>query len=345
MSVTTLFLDMNAYFASVEQQVRPELRNLPVAIAAVDCDTTCCIAVSHQARHFGIKTGTQVRRAKHLCPGLRIVEARPKLYIRFHHAIVAAVESCLHVDSVYSIDEMACGLIGPEQRPGCAIQLAQQVKQALRQQVGDVLKCSIGLAPNRFLAKVAATMQKVDGLVVITPRDLPHKLYGLKLADLPGIGPRMLNRLNRCGIRTVRRLCQLSAQDLRDIWHSVLGQQWWYWLRGHNWQDPPTHRRTVGHSRVLPPHLRNEAGAKAVLVQLLHKAAARLRHLGYGALYLTIKVSFMDGTRWKERAALGLCRDTLTMLQALDVLWHQLPSSGKRKIRASRFKEDGPPGL
>jgi len=328
----TLFLDLNAYFASVEQQLRPELRKQPVAVVAVNTDSTCCIAASYEARAFGIKTGTHVGRARKMCPKLHIVEARPAVYVRFHHAIVDVVESCLPVDSIYSIDEVSCRLLGAEREPGRAVELAYQIKQELRQKVGEYIRCSIGLGPNRFLAKVATKMQKPDGLVVITPEELPNKLYSLALDDLPGIGKQMLKRLNRCGISTVQQLCEQSEKRLVEIWHSVLGELWWHWLRGHDLPEAPTYRRTVGHSHVLPPESRNDEDARAVMVRLIHKAAARMRDLDYWARKLMVHVSFIHRGSWTEQASLGLCQDTLTMLETFGELWASRPEGTPLRV-------------
>ena len=204
--LTTLFVDMNAYFASVEQEVRPSLRGKPVGIVATLTDYTCCIAASYEAKKMGVKTGTGVIDAKRLCPEIRIIEARPELYVRYHHQIVAAVESCIHVDTVMSIDEMACRLMGSEREPENAMTIGYRIKAAIRN-VGETLRCSIGIAPNRVLAKVASDMQKPDGMTVITLADLPHKLYPLELEDLPGVGKRMHARLRLAGICTVEQLC------------------------------------------------------------------------------------------------------------------------------------------
>lgn len=337
MTLTTLFVDMNAYFASVEQQVRPELRHRPVAVVPMITDNTCCIAVSYEAKRFGIKTGTQVGAAKRMCPDLRIVEARPDLYVEFHHAVIAAVESCLHVDAVHSIDEMSCRLMGTEREPAPATELARRVKETIRRQVGDGMRCSVGLASNRLLAKVASDMEKPDGLIVITSEELPQRLYGLDLSDLPGIGLRMKERLRRHGIVTVEQLCGLSQERLRSIWQSVLGRQWWHWLRGHDLPDQPTHRRTVGHSHVLPPKLRNRADAQAVLIRLIHRAAARLRHLRCWARSMMVYVAFLPKGKWKDRIGLGLCQDTVSMVEAFCNLWERCPSGTPLQVGVTLF--------
>src|SRR5438874_1461569 len=120
MSLNYLFVDMNAYFASVEQQARPELRGRPVAVVPVRAETTCCIAASYEAKKHGVKTGTRVSDARRLCPDLCVVEARPKLYVQTHHQIRAAIDSCLPVTTVASIDEMYCQLTGRERQPEAA---------------------------------------------------------------------------------------------------------------------------------------------------------------------------------------------------------------------------------
>ena len=301
-----LFLDMNAYFASVEQQLRPELRGLPIAVAPVMAETTCCIAASYEAKRYGIKTGTQVAQARRLCPELQVVNARPSEYVRIHKAIVEAVNSVIPVDRIMSIDEMSCRLSPHQQVPSQATIVAQDVKQAIKQQVGQYLLCSVGLAPNRFLAKVASNFQKPDGLTIITGNDLPHKLYSLSLRDLPGIGRRMDARLQRQGIHTVEQLCALPKEQLKKLWNGVVGERWWHWLRGHDLPERPTRRQTVGHSHVLSPEFRTHDGARTVLVKLIHKAAARLRSLSYCAGKISIQLSYAGRKEsWHASASLG----------------------------------------
>ncbi|MGH9466066.1 MAG: DNA polymerase Y family protein, partial [Terriglobales bacterium] len=178
--VSWLFVDLNAYFASVEQQERPELRGQPVAVVQVMTPNTVCIAASYQAKPFGVKTGVKVHEAQRLCPQLRLVLARPKLYVEYHRQIVEAVERVVPITEVQSIDEAACRLMGRERQIVNARGLAEAVKQAVRG-VGETLTCSIGLAPNRYLAKVASDMHKPDGLTVLLREQLPQALYGLGL--------------------------------------------------------------------------------------------------------------------------------------------------------------------
>ena len=337
-SVDWLFLDMNAFFASAEQQMQPTLRGLPVAVVPMETDRTCCIAVSYEARPYGIKTGTNAGEARRLCPGIHLIKGRHEHYVELHHKIIAAVETVLPVEKVCSIDEMVCQL-DPRHRPVKeARRVAQEVKAAIARDAGEWLRCSIGLAPNRFLAKVASNLQKPNGLSFIVREDLPRRLHALALDDLPGIARNMRSRLGSRGVSTTRQLCALSKPAMIEVWGSVVGADWWHWLRGDEVGERPTTRRSVGHSHVLPPELRTDEGARAVMVRLLHKAAARLRKLDYVASRIDFGVSYTrrygggdyeEGwPKWRARASLGRSRDTPTMLRALDEAWRARPRGG-----------------
>jgi DNA polymerase IV len=148
------------------------------------------------------------------------------------------VDTCLPVEKVLSIDEMACRLMGTERQVPAARELAAKVKRALREQVGECLTCSIGLAPNVFLGKVGSDIQKPDGLVVITQENLPGVLLGLELQDVYGIGARMEQRLNRVGIFTVAELWQASSGRLRRVWGGINGVLFHQMLHGIDIQPP-----------------------------------------------------------------------------------------------------------
>jgi DNA polymerase-4 len=330
-----LFVDMNGFFASCEQQMRPELRGQPVGVVPMMTETTCCIAASYEAKKFGIKTGTGVAEARRLCPHMRFVEARPELYVRLHHKIVAAVESCLHVDHVMSIDEMMCRLIGDHRREETARGIALEIKAALRRDLGEVLTCSIGIAPNRMLAKMASDMQKPDGLTVIKSEELPARLFKLELQDFPGVGPRMEKRFHRWGVTTVEQMSNLTVDQLNRVWESkMMGRAWWHKLRGDDVPDPPTTRRSVGHSHVLPPDLRNNDDARAVLICMTHKAAARLRRLDYWAQSLSIDISYMYSPTgyWHDRRRIMPARDTHSITSHVAEMWDRRPEGKPLKV-------------
>jgi DNA polymerase-4 len=336
-----LFVDMNSYFASVEQDSRPELRNRPVAIVPMMADTTCCLAASYEAKAFGVKTGTMVADAKQLCPSLVLVEARHELYVQYHHRIVEAVESCLPVTAVMSVDEMACRLMGRERPLLAAMELGRQVKRRILERVGPMMRSSVGLATNRYLAKVASDMEKPDGLVALPLDILPEALRQLKLRDLPGIGARMEKRLNEQGIQTMDQLLALDCDQSGEVWGSVLGSRLGHWLRGEDFDIEETeHPKSMSHQHVLGPEMRTPEKAWAVAHKLLHKAAMRLRsgNLWVSSIGLVIGFavprsqkkpvsSFGMPTRgWKGEIKLTECQDNLTLIAALSRLWASRPS-------------------
>lgn len=335
MPLRYLFLDMNAFFASVEQQYKPELRGKPVAVIPTDAQTTACIAASYEAKAFGIKTGTPVWEARKLCPGIICVVADHKRYVITHNRILDALSSVLPIDRVMSIDEMSCRLMGDDRNPETAIAIAYQIKKAIYERAGDHMRCSIGIAPNTMLAKMAADMKKPNGLTVLTDGDIPDALHSLQLQDFPGIGPRMARRLNLHGVFAVQQLCALPAKTLSEVWGSkVLGGRWYRLLRGEDVIDPPSRRQTVSHSHVLPPNLRTDAGSYGILVRLAHKAAARLRKIDYWTGGVSVGVSFLDDTPsgggwnssgWDAGCRVPHCQDTPTILHAVAKLWNQRP--------------------
>ncbi|MBX2805298.1 MAG: type VI secretion protein ImpB [Hyphomicrobiales bacterium] len=325
-----LFIDFNSYFASVEQQENPLLQNRPVAVAPVMSDTTCAIAVSYEAKRFGIRTGTKIADAKRLCPDLLVVPARHELYVDYHHRLIEEIDRHIPVHKVWSIDEMACKLDRTEAHPDAAIDLAHRIKQGIAERVGAHLKSSIGLAPSSLLAKIATDMEKPDGLVVLRGRDLPGRLLDLDLRDLPGVGPRMNRRLDNAGVRSVVQLWRLSPKQARAIWGSVGGERFWYALHGFDIPDQETQRSVIGHSRVLDPDSRVAHKARFVARTLTLKAALRLRRYGLAA------GGFMlAGDKWEKGWASHVrfppTQDSFVFLRWLDAMWPGLVAkSGAR---------------
>lgn len=325
MPLRSLLLDFNSYFASVEQHLRPALRGRAVGVLPVLAETSCCIAASREAKRFGIKTGTGVMDARRLCPDIVFVEARPRVYVEMHHRLMDVVDTVIAVSEVLSIDEVACDLTGSWQDEAVIRGLAGEVKAKLRDQVSEVLTCSIGIGPNRFLAKTASNMQKPDGLVVIREADLPDCLFRLKLQDLNGIASAMLERLEKHGITTVEALCRADRNLLRRVWGGVEGERMYDRLRGVDVVLPASNRSSLGHSHVLPPKLRFDAGAFAVLSKLTQKVALRLRAEGFLAGRLGVRVSYRRHSEWGLETRFAPMQDTLSFLRLLAALWAQRP--------------------
>ncbi len=305
-------------------------------------DTTCCIAASYEAKAFGVRTGTIVADAKRMCPEIVLVEGRHEIYTEYHHRVVEAVESCVPVTAVCSIDEMACRLIGRE-RPLLAALESWHPRQSRpsANSVGEMLRSSVGLATNRYLAKIASDMEKPDGLVALPLDILPEALHQLTLRDLPGIGARTEKRLNEKGIRTMDDLLALDREQAGEIWGSVWGERLWHWLRGEDFEmGELEHQKSISHSHVLAPEMRTAEKAWAVAHKLLHKAAMRLRAAGLWASNIGLAIGFavprgentpvsrfgVPARGWRSEIKLSECQDNQTLIAALRRLWESRPS-------------------
>ena len=343
-----LHIDLNSFFASVEQQLNPEYRGKPLAVVPTMADTTCCIAASYEAKAFGVKTGTQVGEAKKMCPGIVLIEGNHTEYAKYSHAIAEAVELCCPVAHTPSIDEMVCQLMGREQEPPRARRIALEIKQSIYRNVGVALRCSIGMAPNRYLAKIASDMQKPDGLIGLLPSQLPRAIAHLELRDLPGVGARTEVRLNAKGITTMEQLLALDRTGMHNLWNSVWGDRMYHWLRGGETGDDGATvmsdvQKSLGHSHVMAPEFRSEEGAWAIANKLLHKAAMRLRMEKFytGSMAVTIRyqltkeqaermkskrhTSGIKHSGWGMEARFRQCQDTLTLLEAMRGMWARRP--------------------
>ena len=327
-----LFLDLNSYFASVEQQLNPALRGRPILVAPVDSDTTVAIAASVEAKKYGIRTGTPVWEAKRLCRDLIVTPARHDKYVEFHEAIVAEVWRHIPVTKVCSIDEVACRLLDNENSVAGATALARRIKAGIRANIGDCLTSSVGIAPNRLLAKLASDMMKPDGLVVLQAEELPHRLYDLPLRDIAGIGAKMERRLAQDGVNDIRELCALRPRDAGSAWGGTNGDRLWYLLHGVDLPEKPTQSRSIGHSHVLSPGKRGAEPVRLTARRLALKAASRLRRKQMRARLLVLHARFEDDkSSWRASAKLPATQDSFVVLAALDKLFPQLHAAGRAR--------------
>lgn len=337
-----LFLDLNSYFASVEQQLDPALRGKPVIVAPVGSDTTVAIAASVEAKRYGITTGTPVWEAKRLCRELLIAPARHDKYVEFHDAVIAEIWKHIPVTRVCSIDEVACRLLDNENSPDQAMALARRIKAGIRANVGECLTSSVGIAPNRLLAKLASDMQKPDGLIVLTAEQLPHRLFGLALRDISGIGANMERRLARDGVNDIRQYCERRPRDAGTAWGSTNGDRLWYLLHGVDLPDKATRTRSIGHSHVLSPGKRGLEPVRLTARRLALKAASRLRRKGYAARLLVLHVRFeQDKIVWQTSRRLPLTQDSFQVLAALDALFPRLAEEGRQRHGSLRVRMIG----
>lgn len=343
-----LFLDLNSYFASVEQQENPKLRGKPVAVVPMNTPHTCAIAASYEAKAYGVKTGTIIRDAKKRCPNLICVQARHDKYVEYHDRIIQEAVKHTPINKIWSIDEFDSRLPHARRTHKHATEIAMRLKDGLRQNIGPSITCSIGIAPNSLLAKIASDMQKTDGLVLLTADNLQERLFRLHLTDLPGIGANMEKRLHRAGITSVEAFWNISPKHARKIWGSVQGERFWYRLHGHDIPQEDTKEKSmIGHSRVLDPNSRSPEKARLIARRLLSKAAHRLRKESLYAGTLSLGVSIQgaawpDKIKWKREIQFTPACDPFTFLQHLDKLWidmrhyfhhaHNIPTPHFKKV-------------
>lgn len=290
-----LFVDMNSFFASIEQEVDPGLRGRPVGVCPFINDATCVIAASVEAKRFGVKTGTSVRRAKELCPAIKLVTGNAPLYRDYHRRIMARLDQTRCRVSIKSIDEAL--LTVPGDRVRQALRVGHEVKEAVRQ-VGSQLKCSVGISSNMFLAKMGTNIQKPDGLIEIKPDDLEAFYSILELTDLHGISWRMARRLHDIGISTPLAFYRAPFELLKKTF-GINGERWYLRLRGYEVDQIKTTRRMIGHQNTITPQpATSRDQVLSVASQLVYKAAVRLRASELAARNVAVYVRFTDRTYW-----------------------------------------------
>lgn len=319
--VATLFFDMNSFFASVAQQEEPALIGRPVGVLTTDAPGAACIAASIEAKRYGVKMGTRQRDARALCPGIVFRPARHDVCVDYHHAIRDAVETVLPIGRAHSVDEFSCRLIGAQQELGTALELARAVQGVILDRVGVAMRCSVGVAPNPLLAKVAAELEKPSGINWLHPSVMPDRIAHLALDDLPGISRRMRPRLERAGIGDIRALYAMSPKQARLLWGNVNGERFLRELQGEIVVWPQERGKSLGHGQQLTARNRSPEGARLVARRLLVKAAARLRREGMLARRLHIGVKCARTGRQHWQGGFPATQDSFTLLALFEGGW------------------------
>ncbi|MFZ2126094.1 MAG: hypothetical protein WAV04_01120 [Candidatus Microsaccharimonas sp.] len=249
-----MHIDLNSCFATVEQQARPMLRGKPVGIANRRSDKTALVTASYEAKKMGVKVGMKVRDAKILCPDLVVLESDPSKYRYVYHRLLDIMKDYSAHVTMKSIDE---GVIDFHNTTAAVqgrdlVEIGMEIKQRLKDEIGIWMRCNIGIATNRFLAKTAAGLHKPDGLDVITSQNIRQVLGELKLTDLTGIAHRNEARLNSVGIMTPLQFLDTDSTTLhRIVFKSVVGDWWYKRLRGWEVDDVATDIKRVGRQYVL----------------------------------------------------------------------------------------------
>lgn len=329
----TLYIDMNSFFASVEQQLNPAIRGRPVAITAMENEKGCCVAASYEAKAFGVKTGTSVPDAKALCPGIVFLPSRHRLYVRYNLRVAAVLDRFAELERIRSVDEFQIVLSGDSTELDGARALVAQLKAAVAAEVGECLRFSAGIGPNHLLAKIAGKLEKPNGCQHLGPDNMPNRIAHLALDDLPGISRSMRARLEAAGVRDMVSLCRLDPRHARAIWRSVEGERFVRSLQGEPIPLVKTQRGGFGNSKVLAPEFRAPREAYLVSRWLIEKAAARLRREGRVASTFALHLAPMGAAPWGRSVRCAPTQDTLEFMRINRVLWRQAwPVIRRRKL-------------
>lgn len=302
-----MHIDLNSCFATIEQQANPLIRNRPVAVAAYDTPRGIVLAASYDAKAKGIKVGVTVREAKLLCPGIVIMMPDPDKYFDAHRRFNKVLLNYTSEITPKSVDEFVIDFSSsPAVRQGLKLEdIGLKIKQDIRREIGEYVTVNIGIAPNRFLAKVAAGLHKPDGMDRITAENLREIYKTLSLIDLPGINRRYAARLNLAGIYTPIDFLEAPLWKLkREVFHGIVGFYWYLRLRGHEIDAISFGRKSFGQQYAIGQKTRDVNEISRLLMKLCEKAGRRLRRNGYEARGIYFWITLEDRTYWAKRQQL-----------------------------------------
>lgn len=221
-------LDMNSYFATVEQQADVYLRGKPVGVIKA-LGRNCIIAASREAKVYGVKTGTSVQEALWMCPKIVLVPADMDKYLAVTMRLISIVNEYSPTVEVFSIDEVFMDVTESEKCfGGGVLEIVMEIKERIKKEIGDWLTCSVGISYNRILAKLASEQIKPDGIYVINRENLDAVFEKARLSDVCGLGPRIEKRLFGIGVTSFQQLRQVP----REILISEFGGWWSDFLVG-----------------------------------------------------------------------------------------------------------------
>lgn len=295
---TVMHIDINSCFATVEQQFDHSLRGKPVGVSAREHEHGTLVAVSIEAKKFGLKTGMKAWEAKKIIPNLIIVPADPPKYRYIHKKMHKLLLDYTNHLAPKSIDEFVLHLKGyPAERIGI-VETGKQIKERIKHEVGDWIRVSIGIGPNRFLAKTAAGLKKPDGLEEINLVNHIGIFSKLRLADLNGISRGNSLRLNQVGIFSALDFLLADYLQLKSAFRSVNAYYWYQKLRGWEIDDFETKRGSFSHSYVLPKPIETESELMRTLYKLSYKLGERMRQAEFSAHLISASIKYEKSSYW-----------------------------------------------
>jgi len=297
---TIMHIDLNSCFATIEQQANPFLRGKPIAVAAYNSPNGCVLAPSIEAKEIGIKTGMTVRDAKLIYPKLIVRTPDPTKYRAVHIKFCHIFQDYSPYVSPKSIDEAVIDLTDTlSLYKGTITDIGREIKKRFRQEIGEWMKCSIGISTNRFLAKLAASLHKPDGLDIIDHTNIFDIYKKVSLLDLNGINTRFQARLNARGIFTPLEFYNASLEKLKyQVFKSILGYYWYLRLRGFEIDSVDFKRKSFGNTYALQKQTNDPRELSRLLIKLCEKTGRRLRRAKFSAQGVHVSCVYTDLSYW-----------------------------------------------
>ena len=285
-----LHVDMDAFFASVEQRDRPELKGRPVLVGS-DRRRGVVAAASYEARAFGCHSAQPMSIALRRCPHAVVVRPAGGRYAAASKQVFAIFEEIAPKVEPLSIDEAFLDLTGTERLLGPAVEVARTIKRRILAEVG--ITASVGIAPNKFLAKLASDLEKPDGLTIVTPETIDEILLPLPVEKIWGVGPKTAERFHRLGIRTVRDLRGLAREELDQRFGSA-GEHFWRLARGLDTRAVVAHgdAKSISHEQTFEEDRDDPGQVRKILLRQTEAVAHRLREQGLLARTVTLKIRY-----------------------------------------------------
>ncbi len=309
---------MNSCFATIEQQANPLLRNKPIAVAAYTTPNACILAPSYEAKRYGVKVGMPVWQGKLLCKDLVVMPPDPPKYRVAHVQFVQILQKYAPTVVPKSIDEAVLDFRDTQYTDLESI--GYSIKKEIRQTIGEWVSCNIGIGPNRFLAKTAASLNKPDGLDIITHKNVENVYLFLTLTDLCGINTRFERRLHNAGIFTVPQFYESSLQKLhKEVFKSIAGYHWYHRLRGYEADAVEFKRKSIGHEYSLHKKTANQYELSKILMKMCEKVGRRLRKNDYIARGIYLRLGYTDHDGFHQSRTFPS-----SMYSSLDIYKHAL---------------------
>lgn len=315
-----LFVDMNSFFARCEQQVNYWLRNRPVGVCVYTGKFGCVISLSTEAKARGLKAGMRLNDAMKICPDLVPVESNPDRYRQYHTKIINILKGYCQDVVPKSIDEAIINLGNYGYIYKDPTEVARKIKADILQNVGDWLTCSIGIAPNAFLAKLGSVLgKKRDGLMLISPQNIDEVLQQLKLGDLPGIGGNMAYRLERAGVNTPLEMRYAGPHRLKAIFKGIEGVFWHYRLNfietnivAHDYRGMQAMRQISAEKRKSMNYI-----DQLFMTLCLTLEKRMVKHKFY-CKAIAFTARYQDGTRWDDAFSITIpVQDAISLMRMI----------------------------